>query len=75
MYTSKKNTNNASGSWVIHVFLYSSEKSAKHCLFFISKGIFDQISTALSFIILAPDFERAFGKANCRVLTCFVLYE
>ena len=27
-------------------FLYSSEKSAKHVLFFISEGILDQISIA-----------------------------
>jgi len=45
---------------VCYVFLNSSETSAKHVLFFISKGIFDQISVALYFIILAPEFERAF---------------
>jgi len=37
--------------------------------FFISKGILDQISIALSFIILAPKFECVFGKANCRSLS------
>jgi len=37
--------------------------------FFISEGIFDQISTALCFIILAPEFEGAFGKANCTSLS------
>ena len=52
-------------------FLYSARKSAKHVLFFISGGIFDQISTALYFMILAPEFERAFGKENCRVL-CYM---
>jgi len=50
-------------------FLYSSEKSAKHVLFFISEGILDHIYIALCFIILAPEFERAFGKANCRSLS------
>jgi len=29
---------------------------------------------ALYFIISAPAFKRAFGKANCRVLICLVLY-
>jgi len=53
----------------ISYFLYSSEKSAKHVLFFISKGILDQTSIALCFIILAPEFERAFGEANCRSLS------
>ena len=50
---------------VIHIsyFLYS-EKSAKHVLFFNSKGILDQISIVLCLIILAPEFERALGKAN-----------
>ena len=42
---------------------------------FISGGIFDQISIALYVIILAPEFERAFGKASCRALICLVLYE
>jgi len=50
-------------------FLYSSEKSARHVLFFIYTGILDQISIAPCFIILAPEFERAFGKANCRSLS------
>jgi len=49
--------------------LYSSEKSAKNVLCFISKGILDQISIALCFIILAPECERAFGKAICRSLS------
>jgi len=40
----------------------------------MSEGSFDQISIALYFIISAPEFERAFGKANCRVLICLVLY-
>jgi len=43
--------------------LYSAKKSAKHDLFFISKIIFDQVSIALNFIILALEFERAFGTA------------
>jgi len=41
--------------------------------FFISKGILDHVYIALYFIILAPEFERAFGEANCRVLIGFVL--
>jgi len=40
-------------------FLYSARKSAKHVLFFISGGIFDQIYIALYFNILATEFERA----------------
>jgi len=55
--------------------LYFDRKKAKHVLFFISGGIFDQISIAQYFIILAPELERASGKANCRVLICLVLYE
>ena len=50
-------------------FLYFSEKSAKHVSFFISEGIFDQISIALCFIILAREVERVCGKANCRSLS------
>ena len=50
-------------------FLYSSEKSARHVLFFIYTGILDQISIAPCFIISAPEFERAFGKAICRSLS------
>jgi len=37
--------------------------------------ILDQIPIALYFIILAPEFEHVFGKANCPVLICLVLYE
>jgi len=55
-------------------FLILCQKSAKH-VFFFSGGIFDQIAIALYFIILASEFERDFGKANCRVLTCLVLCE
>ena len=55
-------------------FLYFAAKSAKHVIFSISEEIFDEISIALYFIILAPEFERAFGKANCRVLICLVSY-
>ena len=40
-----------------------------YVLFFICKGILDLISIALCVIILAPEFERAFGKANCRSLS------
>jgi len=71
MYTINKNTEYISIIRVIHIscFLYSSKKSAKHVLFFISKGILHQISIALCFIILALEFERAFGKANCRSLS------
>jgi len=47
MYTNKKNTKHVSSSRVLHIFLYSAEKSAKHDLFCISKGSFDQMSTAL----------------------------
>ena len=36
---------------------------------FLIEGFLDQISIALCFIILAPEFERAFGKANCRSLS------
>ena len=56
-------------SYTYFLFLILLQKSAKHVLFFISKGILDQISIALCFIILAPEFERAFGKANCRWLS------
>jgi len=35
----------------------------------ISEGTPDQISTALCLIILAPELERAFGKANRRSLS------
>jgi len=55
-------------------FLYCAAKSAKQILFFITEEIFDQISIAPYFIILAPEFEYAFGKANCRVLICLALY-
>jgi len=56
----------------LYIFLISytpPKKSAKHVLFFVSKGILDQISIALCFIILAPEFERVFVKANCRSLS------
>jgi len=46
----------------------SAEKSAKPGLLFIIKDIFDQVYIALNFIILGPEFECAFGKANGRVL-------
>jgi len=39
-------------------FLYFAAKSAKHVIFLISEGIFDEISIALCYIILAPTFER-----------------
>jgi len=47
----------------------------KYILFYFANIFFDQISIAIYFIILASEFERAFGKANYRVLTCLVLYE
>jgi len=48
----------------------------KKCqIWLISKGIFNQISTALYFAIFAPEFERVFVKVNCRALVCLVLYE
>jgi len=55
-------------------FLYFALKSVKHIIFLISERIFDEISIALHFSILAPEFERVFGKANCRVLICLILY-
>jgi len=36
--------------------------------------MFDQIFVALHFNIFTPEFERAFGKANFRLLVCLVLY-
>ena len=48
-------------------FLYFAAKSAKHVIFLIPEGILDKIPIVLNFIIIAPEFERAFGKANCRV--------
>jgi len=53
----------------LYIFLMLLQKSAKHVLFFIYEGIIDQFSIALCFIILAPEFECAFGKANCRSLS------
>jgi len=50
-------------------------KSVRHGSFFISKGISDQISTALHFSISVSEFQRAFCKANCRVLDCLVLHK
>jgi len=55
-------------------FLYFAAKSVKHVIFLISESIFDEISIALYFIILAPKFEHVFIKANCRVFICLVLY-
>jgi len=57
----------------LYIFLILLQKSAKHVLFFISEGIIDQFSIALCFINLAPAFERAFGKANCRSLSEWLL--
>ena len=51
------------------MFLILLPESAKHVLCFVSEGILDQISIALCFIILAPEFEGAFGKTNCRSLS------
>jgi len=73
MYINEKNIKYVSSSQVIHIF-YNLLKSAKHVFFFISKGIFNQISIALYFIMLAPEFECAFGKGNCRILICLVLH-
>jgi len=69
----QKNTKYVSSSRIIHIFI-PLKKVPNTVYFFISEGIFDQISIALNFIILAPKFERAFGRANCRVLICLVLY-
>jgi len=41
-------------------------------VYFISKGIFNQMSISLYFIMLVPEFECAFGKVNCRLLICLV---
>jgi len=46
----------------LRVFYYAV-KIVKHGLFFISNGITDQLSIALYFHSLAPEFERVFGKA------------
>jgi len=56
-------------SYTYFLFLILLRKSAKHDLFFIRKRILDQISIALRFIILALEFECAFGKVNCRSLS------
>jgi len=53
-------------------FLYFAEKSAKHVIFLISEGILDEISIALYFIMLAPEFERAFGKLSSFDLSCII---
>jgi len=53
----------------LYIFLVLLQKSAKLVLFYISEGILDQISIALCFSSLAPEFKRAFGKANCRSLS------
>jgi len=56
----------------LYIFLISytpPKKVPEHNLFFISKGILDQICIALYFIILTPEFERASGEANCRSLS------
>ena len=62
MYNINKNTKHGSSSWVVYISYTLPEKSAKHVLFFISGGIFDQISIALYFIILTPELERAFER-------------
>jgi len=74
MYTIEKNAKFVSSSRVIHISYVLREKVPNTLLFFISNGNLDQISIALHFIILALEFELAFGKANCRVLICLVLY-
>jgi len=53
----------------LYIFLVLLQKSAKLVLFYISEGILDQISIALCFSSLAPEFKRDFGKANCRSLS------
>ena len=57
----------------LYKFLIFLQTSANRVLFFISEGILDQISIALCFTILAPEFERAFGKAKCRSLSVRLL--
>ena len=55
----------------LYIFLISytpPKKVPNTFYFFISEGIFDQISIALYFISLAPELERCFGKENCRSL-------
>jgi len=52
----KRNTSNGSCPRVEH-FSYSAIKSVKHGLFFISKGISEQISIALYLRIFVPEFE------------------
>ena len=53
----------------LYIFLILLQKKCQTCFTFFSEGILDQISIASCFIILAPEFERAFGKANCRSLS------
>jgi len=47
-------------------FSYTPPKKCQTRFIFISVGILDQISITFCFIILAPEFQRAFGKANCK---------
>ena len=56
MYTDKKNKKYVSSSRVIHTFYILMKKLPNT---FYSKEIFDQISIALYFIMLAPEFQRA----------------
>jgi len=49
-------------------YFLDSEKSAKHVLFFISKGVLDQISIAL-FYHFSTWVQTSFWKANCRSLS------
>jgi len=73
MYTNK-NAKYVSSSRVIHISYTLQHKVPKTLYFLFLKELLTQISIALYFIILAPELERAFGKANCRVLIYLVLY-
>jgi len=65
MYNNEKNTKYVSRSQVIHLFIFR-QKTCETRISFNDKGILDQISIALCFIVFAPQVERAFGKANVK---------
>ena len=71
MYTNQKNhiVYFYYRSYTYFLFLILLRKKCQTRFIFVSKGLLDQISIARCFIISAPEFERAFGRANCRSLS------
>jgi len=72
MFTNKNKY--VSSSRAIHIFYALRQKVLSTLYFQYFREFFTRFLSHCILFFLAPEFEHAFGKANCQVLICLVLY-